>query len=372
MNEISSAPIELIDTGVIVAKYQPAESDDMVVISFHHITKGSRAIWGGEFFRKNGISVIGITDYKMTWYPKRHMDLVIPHILPLLRRYKKVVAYGHSMGAYAAMKYGRELSIDLALAFSPQHSIEPNDVWKFDKGRSDLYYREGLHRGMKITDADLPNKSLVFLDWRFRIDRRHAARLPQDPRIDFVACPFVKHQPVEMLAKAKATKLLFRLVRNGHTDWRIMRALVRKARRLSPVYEENLTAYLRERIGEIPIQELIESLVSAKEPSTVLDRQIALAVGYRLKMTGTGRPYWTAPTGEQRMDCPDYTASIDQARSLLNILAPGHYAGVTFGPICRAQINEAPVCYGASPALAICVAAMKLKQYRDKRRRRVA
>lgn len=240
--EISS----IIDTGSIIVHYQPGESLELIVVSFYHITR-SRAVWGGSFFAKNGISVLGITDYRQAWYPKGDMSKVLPVIMPILRRYNRVVTYGHSMGGYAAMKYGRELDADLALAFSPQHSIDPEDVWRFDNERATKHYRERNHKGMRVRDDDLPKRTLVFLDWRFTVDRRHAARLPKVDSVRFVACPFSGHETIEMLAQSRATTTMFRLVGSGDDNWQSMRGLVRSARRNSELYAERRQNYMKRR-----------------------------------------------------------------------------------------------------------------------------
>jgi hypothetical protein len=372
MTDMVSQPTELIDTGAVVAKFQPSDTTDLIVLSFHHITKGSRAIWGGEFFQKNKIPVIGITDYRMTWYPCLDMNVVIPVLRPILSNYKKVVAYGHSMGAYGAMKYGRELEIDLALAFAPQHSIEPADVRGFDQSRADLHYQESLHKGMKIVPNDLPKRTLVFVDWRFRVDRRHAYRLPQDPAIQFVACPFAKHQPVEMLAKARLTKRMFDQVVDGQDDWKAMRQLVRSSRRGSTIYEENLSAYLRIRKGDINVAQLISDLASAKGASRALDRKIALSVGYRLTTGEDGRPTWRSPAGTSASTYPRYTDSVDEASVLARAIGQKHSVWLTFDRPSQARIGEATICTAATPALALCLAAMQLKLYRYRQRSKTA
>ncbi|MGK9286919.1 alpha/beta hydrolase [Sinorhizobium meliloti] len=243
-HEMELAP--LIDTGCIVARYQPANDTDLLVISFHPITRG-KALWGASFFQKNGISVLGLTDYKKAWYPKAHMHRLLPVIAPIVARYRRVITYGHSMGGYAAMRYGRVLGADVGIVFSPQHSIDPLDVRHFDKGRADLHFRPALHMGMKIAEEDLPRQTLVFVDWRFRIDRRHAARLPQVDSLKFVLCPFSRHETIVMLTQARATTALFDLIREGDTDWRTMRSLVRQARRYSSVYQKFRGEYIDKR-----------------------------------------------------------------------------------------------------------------------------
>ncbi|PDT55026.1 MULTISPECIES: alpha/beta hydrolase [Sinorhizobium] len=238
LNKLETARIDLVDTGCLVAQYQPAERSDLLVVSFHSITR-HKLLWGADFFRKRGISVIGITDYKKAWYCRREMDKVLSQILPLLKRYDRVITYGHSMGAYAALKYGSALGAEIGLAFSPQHSIELKDVWQFDRARSELYYREPIHKGMKVEEGDLPMETFVFVDWFTRIDRRHAARLPKTPNLHIVRCPFLGHSTINTLAEAGNTGLLFDLIRENNYDARTFRHLVRASRRFSDNYWQN-------------------------------------------------------------------------------------------------------------------------------------
>lgn len=220
--------VNVIDTGRIIARYQPASDDRMIVISFAHVTKW-KVLWGGEFFQKNNIPVIGITDYLMSWYPEQEMDRVIEAVSPILCRYKSVVTYGHSMGAYAAMRYGKNVGANLALSFSPQHSIAPEDVRGFDALRAQEHYREDLHSGMKIKAENLPERALVFFDKRHETDRKHVARLPKDKRISLIHCYKAGHQTVEMLTKAKMTSKLFKLARDGKAGQLRVQALVWEA-----------------------------------------------------------------------------------------------------------------------------------------------
>ena len=58
-----------------------------------------------------------------------------------VRGYRRVVAYGSSMGAYAALRFGGWAGADCAVALSPQYSIRDPAVMRFEKRWADASAR---------------------------------------------------------------------------------------------------------------------------------------------------------------------------------------------------------------------------------------
>ncbi len=83
--------------------------------------------FGGELLLKNGFDVVAFKSAKNLWYqnisPQMLAD-VEDHITDSPVPYVKRVAYGSSMGAYAAILFSRVLKADVVLALSPQFEID--------------------------------------------------------------------------------------------------------------------------------------------------------------------------------------------------------------------------------------------------------
>jgi hypothetical protein len=94
-------------------------------------------------------------------------------------------------------------------------------------------------------------------------------------------------------------------------------------------------------------EELIAALEAATGPSWELDGFICEAVG-AVKPEAT--PHWEWP--------PRYTASIDAA---LTLVPEGASGAIEFGNHTQACVVGGPWCDGATPAIALCIAALKAR-----------
>ncbi len=119
------------------------------------------------------------------------------------------------------------------------------------------------------------------------------------------------------------------------------------------------------------LRSLIAHLEQATEPARPLEGAIGLLMGWKRKVdyvrvpgqTAPARKVsWYVPDGDAPGRVPEFTASIDEAWKLAKMVAPGCFGGVTWhGDHARAQINDGPVCLGSTPAIAICIAALRAK-----------
>lgn len=118
------------------------------------------------------------------------------------------------------------------------------------------------------------------------------------------------------------------------------------------------------------IPELILDLQRAKTPSRVLDIAIALSIGYSRSVTyvkgESGKKdrkvTYLYPTKDTEVSIPHFTSTIEAAKALSETISPGCAGGFTWGDRgFAARIEEGPVFSGATPALALCAAALDLK-----------
>lgn len=117
---------------------------------------------------------------------------------------------------------------------------------------------------------------------------------------------------------------------------------------------------------------VISRLEALSEPSRAIDGHIASLLGYKKTTVNetdprTGqtkmRNIWTLPPGEAPVLVPSYTANLDAAFELVRTVASETACGCTwhkgFG---RATIDGSVMVQAATPAIALCIAALKRVQ----------
>ncbi|EHK77681.1 hypothetical protein SM0020_12175 [Sinorhizobium meliloti CCNWSX0020] len=119
------------------------------------------------------------------------------------------------------------------------------------------------------------------------------------------------------------------------------------------------------------LERLISRLESLPEASRPVDGHIAVLVGFEKRTvdvidpkTGDRRTHvqWVSPSGECPATVPSYTADIDAAFQLAQALAPGVAGGCSWTPEGgTALIEGAEACEASTPAIALCMAAIKFK-----------
>lgn len=115
---------------VVVRRVVGRDTSRWVVTFDHHNIQSSldRQGFGETFFRSEGISAIHILGRGNDWY--QYDDIL--HACAIVRAFladaKWVVAYGCSMGAYAALRFADVVAANAVLALSPQYSNNPTVV----------------------------------------------------------------------------------------------------------------------------------------------------------------------------------------------------------------------------------------------------
>ncbi len=118
------------------------------------------------------------------------------------------------------------------------------------------------------------------------------------------------------------------------------------------------------------LADLILDLQHATDRDRGLDKDICLAIGYKqsvlMQLSVSGkqerRVVWTDHAGAVTTRFPHFTNDLDAATDLANIILPGCTAAVSWeyrGS--SATIEDGPRFYGATPSLALCIAALSAK-----------
>ncbi|WP_037437172.1 hypothetical protein [Sinorhizobium fredii] len=116
-------------------------------------------------------------------------------------------------------------------------------------------------------------------------------------------------------------------------------------------------------------QEIIAELESITEPKRLLDQAIAVLFKYRrekITVPAEGnRPermkvVWYGPKGEQVGPVPNFTESIDAAKSLFDYARPNTAAGYSYHDgYAKAAVGDGEAVIAFNPATALCLATIK-------------
>lgn len=113
------------------------------------------------------------------------------------------------------------------------------------------------------------------------------------------------------------------------------------------------------------IYEVIRSIEASEGPHRKLDQGLALLVGYRLEIVndadGIAHKVWYEPGSATVVRLPAFTSTVDHALKFAKMIDADEFVGgVAWGPEgFKAQIEGGPQCHAATPALAVCLAALQ-------------
>ncbi|HWL83523.1 MAG TPA: tetratricopeptide repeat protein [Roseomonas sp.] len=187
------------------------EDEHLVVV--HHRAKGSPTlitfadltfrpqgtrIWGEDLAAKLGLNAIGFIARRENWYPTASVAAAAPAVRAALRG--PAVAYGYSMGGYAALKHAARLGAAFSFAVCPQSSIAPADVpWDT---RFHRYYQPEQHPGMPVRAGEAGQFSVLLADPYMPEDRGHAERLVAQAGVNWLRTPFMDHASIWLLVES--------------------------------------------------------------------------------------------------------------------------------------------------------------------------
>lgn len=179
-------------------------SADTLVLSFGDLitrAKGT-SINAEKSLSKYEYPVIGIMPKLKSWFPQSSMLGLLAAIKPILENYKKVVAYGGSMGGYAAIKYAKPFQVSRVVAMVPQYSIHPEEV--ADRRYTD-FYDHTVNANMRIQAEDIVEdcEYIVVYDPYFDLDREHYLKIKAlIPHLHTLHLPYTGHDAIAVLANS--------------------------------------------------------------------------------------------------------------------------------------------------------------------------
>ncbi|MEO3475461.1 tetratricopeptide repeat protein [Roseomonas sp. CAU 1739] len=217
------------ETGSIRVHHRPGSTDwTLVVFGPRQPPFDGDRWWGSALGRREGLDLIGVSTTAYDWYPRDTMAALLPAIRAAAK--PAIVAYGFSMGGYAALKYASALGARGVLALSAQYSIDPADGTTGERGMT--YFDPALHRDMRITPGDYPDGALLMWDPESSADDRHAAAIARLPGIRPVRLRLAGHATAAIFSETGRLVPVAEALLAGRHDEAV--AGVRAARREAP------------------------------------------------------------------------------------------------------------------------------------------
>lgn len=215
------------------------------VVTFESYTDNrtlDRPGFGEAFFDANGIDAIHIIPRNNDWYQYPEIDEVCRRIRERTTCYPHVVAYGQSMGGYGAIRLGGRVGANVALAISPQFSIDPalapfEPRWAGDSARIDF----GIERS---AGRDFVAKAYVAYD-PHDLDARHVELYRAHTEIIDIRLPNCGHPASTFMVDTGILQQAILDLCSGALDIPTLRARARQARHGSPILYANLAARCR-------------------------------------------------------------------------------------------------------------------------------
>ncbi|TQI73284.1 tetratricopeptide repeat protein [Bosea sp. AK1] len=226
----------LFRSGNLLVKAARRPGEDCVV-TFDSYTDDpglDRPAFGEEAFAQAGLPAIHVVNRRNSWYQEPEWREMVAAVAAAAAPYRRVLAYGSSMGGYAALRFGKMIGAAAALAISPQYSMA-RDKAGFDTRWAKPVRRIRWRRELAgPLPADLP--AVIVYDPAHAADRRHVELIAGEMRIQRVALPFSGHPSGTYLGECGLLRPLALGVLAGETEFGTLLQAARDHRRNSTSY----------------------------------------------------------------------------------------------------------------------------------------
>lgn len=235
----------------------------LVTFSWAGFVADGKNYWAKPVAEKLDLNCIGFVSKQPNWFPpKLIMDAVVS-VLPFLSG--RVILYGSSMGAFAALKYNSILRADLSIALSPQCSIDPAIV---PRTRYTKFFVPDWHHELKIEPEDIATRSYVIFDPHYSDDREHFENIRGIPHIIPIHANFVNHDTVFIVGRTSSANKLLNLAELD--DRRGLFQLFRERKRLEPWSIRSMAVVCQERRKYVVAGKLLQKAGAYGLPPHVL------------------------------------------------------------------------------------------------------
>jgi hypothetical protein len=185
------------DEQIRIDHFTQSKRARVLVITFDPLLYlSSKPHFGQDFLRKLAVDIVAVRKKGEDFYQSLSREAFAAAVQPMLRRYGRVVAYGSSLGAYAALYFCRDIDCEV-VASSPRVSAHPlygAKVWQ----------RKVEFRHQPFDTQVQPRcRAIVIFDPKEPLDRRYIEGevLPQFPQAVVMRVPYSGHPSNHFLAE---------------------------------------------------------------------------------------------------------------------------------------------------------------------------
>jgi tetratricopeptide (TPR) repeat protein len=241
----------------------PVKSRTLVITFDPLMYLWPKAAFGLDFLRRLGVDLVTVQRKAEDFYQSLDRANFEAAVGPRLADYDRVVAYGSSLGAYAALYFCRDLDAEV-IAASPRVSVHPvfgTAAWQ----QQVAWAHERL-------DASSPAqcRAIIIYDPREATDRRYIEGevLPAFPRAEVLRVPFAGHPSTQFLGDIGFIAPFVRAVVAGSE-----RPPLDRRRRVGSATYHQVLADLCVRRGRLELAEtLIERSLALREANMLAHR----------------------------------------------------------------------------------------------------
>ncbi|MBK1688156.1 tetratricopeptide repeat protein [Rubrivivax gelatinosus] len=238
LRQNASAVTVLLETADIrIEHFRRGGEGGTLVVTFDPILYlADRPPFGQEFLRKQALDVVAVRKKTENFYQPLSREQFDAVVGPVSARYARVVSYGSSLGAYAALYYGRDEPWTV-IASSPRNSTHPVfgvDHWQ--ERQRFLHERLDPARPVRC-------RAIILYDPCDPMDRRYldGEVLPQFSAAELVRVPYSGHPSNQFLHEIGFIAPFVRAVLTSETAAR-PKLDRRGKRRVSTTYHQVLAS----------------------------------------------------------------------------------------------------------------------------------
>ena len=242
---------ELFRSDDLLVKRVGGYSPEACVVTFASFTDHrtlDRAGFGEHFLRTREIDAIHVLSRENDWYQYPEIPEAMAAIHAATRPYARVVTYGSSMGAYAAIRLAGLVGAHSAISLSPQFSIDPA-ITPFE-----YRWEEASHRFRPVWERTLPFPQLEQAYVAYDpgdLDAKHLALLGRKFEFTHVKLPGAGHPVTGYLVELDLLESMVQQACRGPIDVPALTAAAWEQRRRSPQYFAVLATRVRKRSQRI-------------------------------------------------------------------------------------------------------------------------
>lgn len=230
--------------GDVYVKSYIFDTSKALIFSFagagHSVTRGDIekgvSPWGYEYLKKKGVNVISFSNIAGSYNYYRDNTFIrsLADFSKALPTFKERLAYGGSMGGYAASAFANVLGVERVLLLNPISTRKKNiAVWDYEAKRA--FSSFGFDwKGRYADGAEAVATGYVVYDPLFDLDKKHAERYLNLVKLHV---PGVGHSIATHLHEMNVLNWLVESFINNNLDVGAFYSLVRRRRNIKRYYD---------------------------------------------------------------------------------------------------------------------------------------